>query len=243
MDSSLESVSLLFQSYDKNRSGELEMKDVCCIIQELGMQPRTQEEQEAIGELLEDVDEDGSGTLHLEELLNMCVRIAERRAQFQRDAENAKAASLNLSRHQKYELRRAFDTLDADASGELNLSEVITAVHKYMAQWNLPEYIIKKIFREVDEDQSGSVDFIEFMELMARIDAEVVKLLEDEDNKKEKKLQQEVKEVEAKNDDVDQGTPGSHDRNAAKSRRGAKHTTRRNSVHPSSEQKKQQEKR
>jgi len=243
MDSSYESVSILFQAYDKNRNGELEMKDVCSIIQELGMQPRTHAEQEAIGELLEDVDEDGSGTLHLEELLNMCVRIAERRAQFQRNAENAKAESLNLSRHQKYELRRAFDTLDADASGELNLSEVITAVHKYMAQWNLPPYQIRQIFMEVDEDGNGSVDFIEFMELMARIDAEV-KLLEDEDNnKKEKKLQAEVKEVKAKAEDGDQGTPGSNDRSPAKPRSGVKHTTRRQSVHPSSEQRKQLEKR
>jgi len=247
MDNSLESVSALFQAYDKDRSGELGMKDVCSIILELGMQPRTQQEQEAIAELLEDVDADGSGTLHLEELSNMCVRIAERKAQFQRNAENAKADSLNLSRHQKYELRRAFDALDADGSGDLSLSEVLKAVHVHMATCphasNLPPYQIRQIFLEVDEDQSGSVDFIEFMELMARIDAEV-KLLEDEDNKKkEKKLQAEVKEVKAKAEDGDQGTPGSNDRSPAKPRSGVKHTTRRQSVHPSSEQRKQLEKR
>lgn len=177
-DSQRENVTQLFQQYDKDKSGSLDMKEVCKMIHDLDLQPRTPQEQEAIAELLEASDADGSGTFTLDELSHMMVRIQERRAQILRDGENARAEALNLTRHQKYELRRAFETLDLDGGGTLEQGEIVKAVQ--MMQWKVTESKISSLLLEVDEDGTGTIDFIEFMELMARIDLEIKADLEEE---------------------------------------------------------------
>jgi Ca2+-binding EF-hand superfamily protein len=171
VDQYVDTVATLFLSYDRDRSGELETKEVCLVIQDLQLLPRTLAEQDAIAELLEESDVDGSGSLQFEEVLLMITRIVERTNMIQRAAENAKAESLNLTWHQTYELRRAFETLDFDNSGALTFSEVCKAAQ--MMQWRISDMRIHQFFCEFDKDDTGSINFVEFLSLMCRVDQDL----------------------------------------------------------------------
>mmetsp|Transcript_106026 Transcript_106026/g.204026 ORF Transcript_106026/g.204026 Transcript_106026/m.204026 type:complete len:988 (+) Transcript_106026:108-3071(+) len=171
MEDRSDEVRTLFVAYDKDRSDALDMKEICMILVDLNLQPRSPSEQDGIAELLEEVDFDGTGTLCFDELLTIVVRISERIAQVQRTAENLRAEALGFTRQESGELRRAFEALDADDSGCLSSAEIFRAVH--WMQWKVSEYKLHQLVDDVDEDGSGHIDFSEFLELMRRVDDDV----------------------------------------------------------------------
>merc|ERR1712139_309006 len=67
-----------FDRYDTDRSGELDMREVSCLLSDVGLQPRTRQEQDDIVTLLNEADEDGSGTFTLEEFATLVVKVRER---------------------------------------------------------------------------------------------------------------------------------------------------------------------
>jgi len=54
MESKREEVVHLFMSHDRDRSGELDMRETCAVLMSLGLQPRTVKEQQSMAELLEE---------------------------------------------------------------------------------------------------------------------------------------------------------------------------------------------
>merc|ERR550514_63652 len=77
---------------------------------------------------MEEVDEDGSMEINFEEFLLLFQRINEKLKAMQRENENAKALELNFTEHQLADLRYAFDALDSDGSGTLEVSEIRRAL-------------------------------------------------------------------------------------------------------------------
>merc|ERR1711933_533259 len=124
MERRSEEVLALFASHDKDKSGSLDMREVCSIICELGLQPRSIREQEGIAEMLDEIDRDGSGTLEFDELMIMVQRISEKLQQLQRVSEDLRGQELHFSETQIEKLRKAFVTLDVDHSGYLSIDEV-----------------------------------------------------------------------------------------------------------------------
>jgi len=180
-ESKFEEVSQTFRKYDKFKKGVLDLKEVCSILVDLNFQPRTPLEQEAIAELFETIDVDGSGTINLNELVLMMVRLDERRMHLQRFVENTKAEAMGVSRKLKYELRTAFENLDTSGCGSLTTLEALKAVQ--MMQWKVPDSRVLEVIDEVDKDCSGSVDFLEFMELTTLIDSSIKTDLAEAENK------------------------------------------------------------
>ena len=81
----------------------------------------------------------------------------------------------NLTDEQIIEFREAFQAFDKDGSGSITAKELGT-VMRSLGQ-NLNESEIKEIIDEVDEDKNGTIDFHEFLSLMAR----KMKILDKED--------------------------------------------------------------
>merc|ERR1711904_695809 len=65
----------LFDSYDRDKSGDLSLQEVSRILIDLGLQPKTRDEQDEIQRMMEEVDEDGSMELNFNEFLVLFQRI------------------------------------------------------------------------------------------------------------------------------------------------------------------------
>ena len=72
----------------------------------------------------------------------------------------------NLTEEQIIEFREAFQAFDKDGNGSITTKELGT-VMRSLGQ-NLSEGEIKEVIDEVDEDKNGTIDFQEFLSLMAR---------------------------------------------------------------------------
>lgn len=71
-----------------------------------------------------------------------------------------------LTTEQIAEFKEAFSLFDKDGKGEISEKELITVLR---ALGNNPtEDELESMIREVDEDGSGTIDFGEFLEMMAR---------------------------------------------------------------------------
>ena len=80
-----------------------------------------------------------------------------------------------LTTEQILEFREAFQAFDKDGNGSITTKELGT-VMRSLGQ-NLSETEIREIIDEVDEDKNGTIDFQEFLSLMAR----KMKILDKED--------------------------------------------------------------
>ena len=72
----------------------------------------------------------------------------------------------NLTDEQIIEFREAFQAFDKDGNGSITTKELGT-VMRCLGQ-NLSEAEIKEMIDIVDEDKNGTIDFQEFLHLMAR---------------------------------------------------------------------------
>ena len=71
-----------------------------------------------------------------------------------------------LTTEQVAEFKEAFSLFDKDGKGEISEKELITVLR---ALGNNPsEEELETMIREVDEDGNGTIDFGEFLEMMAR---------------------------------------------------------------------------
>lgn len=174
MEQKKDDIEALFKSHDKDRNGQLDMKEICQILVELGLQPKTPKEQVGIAQLIEEVDSDGSGKLDLQEFLLMEQRIGEKVMQMRCAQDTDKALSLGFPMKMVYALRNAFAMLDEDCDGVLSHHNLERAVH--LMGWRLASSKLTKIIHEVDEYESGGLDFNEFLPFMQRVEREFKQL-------------------------------------------------------------------
>lgn len=170
----------LFDSYDRDRSGDLSLREVSRMLLDLGLQPKNRDEQDEIQKMMAEVDEDGSMELNFEEFLLLFQRINEKLKAMQREKERERAHELSFSEMQLADLRYAFDALDTDGSGLLEVSEIRRALQlmgKKVSSEKLWDMIT-----EVDDDNSGELDFTEFLQLVKRMDTDATFLESAEDD-------------------------------------------------------------
>ncbi|CAE7692788.1 proP [Symbiodinium pilosum] len=117
MDDKMDVVESLFNQYDRDQSGKLTIKDVCQILMDLNIKPRSVLEQENMAQLIEEADSEGSGLLNVTELLLLVQRINERVAELDRMDILRKAQALNFTTKQANTLWETFEELDEDGEG------------------------------------------------------------------------------------------------------------------------------
>merc|ERR550537_1116220 len=104
----------LFNKYDKDHGGSLSLSEVATMIGDMGLNPRTREDQDEIKQLLDNVDADGSGELDFDEFQDLVQRIEEKLKSLQRRRDLKAGEALGFTPQQVCELRGVFFKLDVN---------------------------------------------------------------------------------------------------------------------------------
>ncbi|XP_023052832.1 troponin C, skeletal muscle isoform X1 [Piliocolobus tephrosceles] len=133
-----------FDMFDADGGGDISVKELGTVMRMLGQTP-TKEELDAI---IEEVDEDGSGTIDFEEFLVMMVRQMK---------EDAKGKS-------EEELAECFRIFDKNADGYIDpeeLAEIFRASGEHVTDEE-----IESLMKDGDKNNDGRIDFDEFLKMM-----------------------------------------------------------------------------
>jgi len=142
-----EQVQVLKRCFDgfADEDGAIPADNVGGILQMMGMKVKPS----ALREIIEEIDEDGSGLLEFGEFCQLAAKFL-----VEEDEEALKK-----------ELKEAFRIYDKDCMGYIS-TDTLKEILKELDN-KLSDEDIDNIIEEVDEDGSGTLDFDEFMEMMA----------------------------------------------------------------------------
>jgi Ca2+-binding EF-hand superfamily protein len=165
----------LFEEFDKDGSGSLSLAEGSRLLEHVGLSPKTQQEQRHIGVLLEAIDEDGNGELDFEEFAHLCQRVKEMLQLIVHHEELKAAKSLHIPVAQLHEYKLVFEHMDADHDGTGQLTvehvrEMVDSLHIHILGDELHE-----IFTQVDENDSGFIEFTEFLKLTSLVSKHAAK--------------------------------------------------------------------
>lgn len=138
-------LKICFNMFDFKDQGFLSADDLDDILRGMGFRPSKEE----LKEILEEIDEDGSGEIEFEEFCQLCAKFLIEEP----DEETMKA-----------ELKEAFRVYDKEANGFITtdqLREIISELDQRLTSEDLDG-----IIEEIDEDGSGTMDFDEFCAMM-----------------------------------------------------------------------------
>jgi len=133
-----------FDSFDPDKKGSINSEMVGTILRLMGQPFNTQ----TLKELIDEVDEDGSGEIEFSEFLVLAAKFI-----IEEDAEALQK-----------ELREAFRLYDKEGNGFITtkvLRDILRELDNQLSEEDLDGMI-----EEIDSDGSGTVDFDEFMEMM-----------------------------------------------------------------------------
>ena len=138
-------LKLCFNLFDVKKQSFLSADDLDDILRAMGFRPSKEE----LKEILEEIDEDGSGEIEFEEFTQLCAKFLVEEP----DEDTMKA-----------ELKEAFRMFDKERTGfitTLQLREIIAELDTRLTDEDLDG-----IIEEIDEDGSGTMDFDEFCGMM-----------------------------------------------------------------------------
>jgi Ca2+-binding EF-hand superfamily protein len=162
-----EDLQALFMKFDKDGSGSMSLAECSRLLEYVGLCPKTRQEQRHIAVLLEATDEDGSGELDFHEFAQLCQRVQEMLQLVVHHEELQAAKSLHITATQLQEYKSVFHMLDPDETGQLTLESVREIVDSLHIQISGDE--LYEIFAQVDADESGAIEFNEFLLLISKV--------------------------------------------------------------------------
>jgi len=134
-----------FQLFDVKKQDYLLAEEIDEVMRAMGFRPTAEE----LAELIEEIDEDGSGAIEFAEFAQLCAKFLVEDP----DPETMRA-----------ELKQAFRLFDKEATGFITMETFRGILAEVDAK--LTEEDLDQIIQEIDEDGSGTMDFEEFCELM-----------------------------------------------------------------------------
>ncbi|CAJ0609261.1 unnamed protein product [Cylicocyclus nassatus] len=129
----------IFREFDLNGDGFIQRDELRSVMQKMGQSP-TEEELDA---MFNAADQDQDGNIDFKEFLQI-----------------AHANPLSLS------LKNVFEELDVDGDGYITRSELRTAFQRM--GHSLSDQDIKAIYKHVDANNDGKINFQEFCQMMTR---------------------------------------------------------------------------
>lgn len=130
-----------FLIFDKDGDGSISMRELGTVMRSLGQTPTEQD----LKKFIDDIDEDGSGTIDFKEFLNLMAK----------SIQNKDSESVFID---------AFKVFDMNGNGTISATEL-----KYVLAntgEKLTEEEIEEIIRETDTDGDGFIDFKEFIRIL-----------------------------------------------------------------------------
>jgi Ca2+-binding EF-hand superfamily protein len=113
----LEGIREQFLHHDKDRSGELSFNELVGVIADLGLLPRTKEQQKRLVEKMNSLDSDGSGQLSFGEFVHLFRRFLDEAESLEFDKERIAATEIGLSPNELDDFRAAYDQSLTDLGG------------------------------------------------------------------------------------------------------------------------------
>ncbi|XP_006294936.2 calmodulin-A [Capsella rubella] len=146
-----------FSAFDVDGDGCITAKELGTVMRSLGQNPTKAELQDLVNEM----DADGNGTIDFLEFL--CAMIdTDSKEKF------IKAISVvsQLTDEQLSEFKETFSAFDKDGDGCITAKEFVTMLRS-LGEDNT-EAEVQDMINEVDLDGNGTIDFFEFLSIMAR---------------------------------------------------------------------------
>merc|ERR1712118_304006 len=160
-----------FAKYDKSGDGDLTLKELIPLLTSLGKEPRTVIQREKLTQILAEIDEDGSGEIDFLEFLQLMRKFLN---ESEAEALRKEKAIITRTKFTPEEVnlwRDIFLKFDDDHSGAFDITEGKTLLQ--VVGVNLNERVMHdrylSLFRDVDEDEDGSIDFPEFLLMMRKL--------------------------------------------------------------------------
>jgi len=138
-------LKLCFNLFDVKKQNFLSSDDLDDILRAMGFRPSKEELQE----ILEEIDEDGSGEIEFGEFCQLCAKFL---------VEDPDIETM------KRELKDAFRIYDKAGEGFITMDTLRGLISELLAPLSDDE--LDGIIEELDEDGSGTMDFDEFCEMM-----------------------------------------------------------------------------
>jgi len=138
-------LKICFNMFDTKNQGFLSAVDLDDILRGMGFRPSKEE----LADILEEIDEDGSGEIEFGEFCQLCAKFLVEEP----DEDTMKA-----------ELKEAFRIYDKKADGFITTDQLREIISELDAR--LTKEDLDGIIEEIDEDGSGTMDFDEFCQMM-----------------------------------------------------------------------------
>merc|ERR1711976_408746 len=138
-------LKICFGMFDVKKQDFLSVDDLDDILRAMGFRPSKEE----LKEILEEIDEDGSGEIKFAEFCQLCAKFL---------VEDPDIETM------KRELKDAFRIYDKNGEGFITMDTLRGLISELLAP--LTDEELDGIIAELDEDGSGTMDFDEFCEMM-----------------------------------------------------------------------------
>lgn len=154
-----------FQRLEKDKLGNIAMKEAMRLFPELGLSPRSRLEQLEIKQVLNEVDEDGTGALGWSEFTQVVLLCQERLERLVRQDEENYAVAVGFTVERCRELRKIF----LDSKNEWNVMEM-PELRRAMTLMQRPYKSEELLILFNNFNRGGHMDFRSFIKMMQAID-------------------------------------------------------------------------
>uniref|UniRef100_A0A4W5NYP8 Troponin C, skeletal muscle n=2 Tax=Salmoninae TaxID=504568 RepID=A0A4W5NYP8_9TELE len=136
-----------FNLFDSDGGGDISTRELGQVMRMLGQNPTREE----LALIIEEVDEDGSGTIDFEEFLVMMVRLLKE----------------DQAGKSEGELAECFRVFDKNADGYIDREEFAIIIRSSGEQ--ISEEEIDELLKDGDKNADGMLDFDEFLKMMENV--------------------------------------------------------------------------
>jgi len=144
----------MFENMDQSKDGLVTIAEMRKALNNAGQDYTTKD----IQRLIKKVDKNGDGRLAWEEFLEMM------KPTYKSDETVKRVEGKEATSEEYDEAMQAFKMFDKNNDGIINLEELKTAMKALNLETD-PEKV-EELFKDLDKDKSGNIDYIEFVNLL-----------------------------------------------------------------------------
>merc|ERR1719409_2091616 len=158
MQKEMDEMKSMFDRYDVDGGGSVSAAELRPLFMSVGLNMKPYQ----IDAIVREYDLDGSGEVDFEEFVVMMIKLMGRRVRC--DCINYKEylTEETLEKYEEY-----FRQADQSGDGALSTEEVEKMIRRLGIQLSKDQ--LRDIFREVDKDQSGEIEFDEYCAMMVKL--------------------------------------------------------------------------
>ena len=159
----------VYKAHDPSGNG-LRGGPLFAVLDSLGIHFSDEEDRRPFIESVARLDKDISGTIDFEELLQVLRSVDFHQEMCKRKREFDLVERSGLPLHEVEDWAAFFDTHDTECTGELTLSQLKGLLTDVGVTWDTNStWQIMQWAEELDENQNGTIDFGEFVNIMSRM--------------------------------------------------------------------------